>query len=66
MAALCPFPVLHYEQLGLHGEQIGLLTGIPPALILIGAAVSGDSLLLAHCHQLFAFHYVPLTTFQGY
>ena len=38
MAALSPFLVLHYEQLGLDGRQIGLLAGIPPALILLGAA----------------------------
>ena len=37
MAALSPFLVLHYEQLGLDGRQIGLLAGIPPALILLGA-----------------------------
>ncbi len=38
MASLSPFLVLYYEELGLEGRQIGLLAGIPPALILLGAA----------------------------
>ncbi len=38
MASLSPFLVLYYQQLGLDGRQIGLLAGIPPALILLGAA----------------------------
>ena len=41
MACLFPFLVLHYQQLGLAGRHIGLLAGIPPALILVGAAVWG-------------------------
>lgn len=41
MAGLFPFLVLHYQQLGLSGRQIGLLAGIPPGLILVGAALWG-------------------------
>lgn len=41
MACLFPFLVLHYRQLGLSGRHIGLLAGIPPALILVGAALWG-------------------------
>ena len=41
MAALFPFLVLHYAELGLSGRQIGLLAGIPPGLILVGAALWG-------------------------
>jgi len=41
MAALFPFLVLHYAELGLSGRQIGLLAGIPPGLILVGASIWG-------------------------
>lgn len=36
-AALLPFFVLFYQGLGFSGAQIGLLTGIPPLITLIGA-----------------------------
>jgi PPP family 3-phenylpropionic acid transporter len=36
-----PFLVLHYEQLGLSGSQIGLLTGIQPLITLLSASVWG-------------------------
>ncbi|MFH1571227.1 MAG: major facilitator superfamily domain-containing protein 6 [Gemmatimonadota bacterium] len=41
MACLFPFLALHYQSLGLSGRQIGLLAGIPPALILVGASLWG-------------------------
>lgn len=36
-AALIPFLALYYERLGLSGQQIGVLVGIPP-LVALGAA----------------------------
>jgi len=36
-AALLPFFVLFYQRLGFSGAQIGLLTGVPPLITLIGA-----------------------------
>jgi MFS transporter, PPP family, 3-phenylpropionic acid transporter len=36
-ASLLPFFVLFYQELGFNGTQIGLLTGIPPLITLVGA-----------------------------
>ena len=36
-ASLLPFFVLFYQGLGFSGAQIGLLTGVPPLITLIGA-----------------------------
>jgi len=36
-ASLLPFFVLFYQSLGFSGAQIGLLTGIPPLITLVGA-----------------------------
>ena len=36
-----PFLVLHYEQLGLSGREIGLLTAVPPLVTWAGAALWG-------------------------
>lgn len=36
-ASLLPFFVIFYQSLGFNGTQIGLLTGIPPLITLIGA-----------------------------
>ena len=36
-ASLLPFLVLFYQGLGFSGAQIGLLTGVPPLITLIGA-----------------------------
>ncbi|HNT26151.1 MAG TPA: MFS transporter [Anaerolineales bacterium] len=36
MAAMLPFLVLFYQQLGFTGTQIGILTGISPLIIVIG------------------------------
>ena len=41
LASLSPFLVLYYEQLGFSGRQIGLLAGLPPILILLGASLWG-------------------------
>src|SRR5215210_2394778 len=35
-ASLIPFFVLFYQRLGFNGAQIGLLTGVPPLIILVG------------------------------
>jgi MFS transporter, PPP family, 3-phenylpropionic acid transporter len=40
-AALVPFLVVYYQELGLQGTQIGLLAGIPPLLSLVSAPVWG-------------------------
>lgn len=37
IAALLPFLVLHYQNLGFSGAQIGLLTGITPLITLVSA-----------------------------
>ena len=36
-ASLLPFFVLFYQRLGFDGAQIGLLTGVPPLITLVGA-----------------------------
>ena len=36
-ASLLPFFVLFYQGLGFNGTQIGLLTGVPPLITLVGA-----------------------------
>lgn len=36
-ASLLPYFVLFYQSLGFNGTQIGLLTGIPPLITLVGA-----------------------------
>lgn len=36
-ASLLPFFVLFYQELGFSGAQIGLLTGVPPLITLVGA-----------------------------
>jgi len=36
-ASLLPFFVLFYQGLGFSGAQIGLLTGVPPLITLVGA-----------------------------
>jgi MFS transporter, PPP family, 3-phenylpropionic acid transporter len=40
-AALVPFLVVYYQELGLQGTQIGLLAGMPPLLSLVSAPVWG-------------------------
>ena len=40
-ACLFPFVPLYYDQIGLNGDQIGLLAGIPSAMVLIGGALWG-------------------------
>jgi PPP family 3-phenylpropionic acid transporter len=42
-AALAPFLVLYYEQLGLNGRQIGVLTGMLPLVTLFSAPVWGGA-----------------------
>ncbi len=41
MSCLVPFLTLHYQDLGLNGRQIGLLTGIVPLITLVSASVWG-------------------------
>jgi PPP family 3-phenylpropionic acid transporter len=40
-AALAPFLVLYYEQIGLSGSQIGILTAIPPFVTLFASSIWG-------------------------
>ena len=40
-AALLPFLTLYYQGAGLSGQQIGLLAGITPVLVLVGAPLWG-------------------------
>ena len=39
LAALSPFLVLYYQQLGFSGRQIGLLTGLPPLVTLVSSTL---------------------------
>jgi PPP family 3-phenylpropionic acid transporter len=41
LAALFPFLPLYYGQIGLTGSQIGLLTGLPPLVMLFSAPLFG-------------------------
>lgn len=41
LAALMPFLVLYYEQIGLTGSQIGILTAIPPFITLFASSMWG-------------------------
>jgi len=41
VGALLPFLVLYYEQLGLTGQQIGLITGASPLVTMLSAALWG-------------------------
>lgn len=52
LASLSPFLVLHYQHLGLSGRQIGVLTGIPPALFLVGASAWGSLADATRQHRL--------------
>jgi len=55
MAALAPFLVLYYEQLGLTGRQIGILTAIPPLVTMIAASLwSGLADATQQHHRLLA------------
>ncbi len=40
-AALAPFLVLYYEQNGLSGSEIGILTAIPPFVTLFASSMWG-------------------------
>jgi len=40
-ASLVPFLVIYYEQLGFSGRQIGVLTAIPPLIMLVSAPLWG-------------------------
>jgi PPP family 3-phenylpropionic acid transporter len=50
-ASLSPFLVLRYQALGLSGQQIGVLTGLPPLMMLLGASFWGALADAAKQHQ---------------
>lgn len=50
-AALVPYLVLHYRQMGLSGGQIGLLAGISPLITLISAPLWGALADLTQRHK---------------
>lgn len=52
MASLLPFFVLFYQSLGFSGAQIGLLTGIPPLITLLGAPIWTGLADSTHRHKL--------------
>ncbi len=52
MASLLPFFVLFYQSLGFSGAQIGLLTGIPPLITLLGAPIWTGLANSTHRHKL--------------
>ena len=51
-ASLMPFFVLFYQRLGFSGAQIGLLTGIPPLVILVAAPFWTGLADSKHWHKL--------------
>ncbi|NJN53670.1 MAG: MFS transporter, partial [Anaerolineae bacterium] len=51
-ACLIPFLTLHYQDLGLSGQQIGLLTGIVPLITMVAASVWGALADATHKHHL--------------
>lgn len=51
-SCLLPFLTLHYQDLGLNGRQIGVLTGIVPLITMISASVWGAVADASHKHRL--------------
>jgi PPP family 3-phenylpropionic acid transporter len=51
-ASLLPYFVLFYQSLGFNGAQIGLLTGIPPLITLVGAPFGTGLADRLHRHKL--------------
>lgn len=41
IASLLPFLALYYQDLGFSGRQIGVLSGLPPVILMIGAPLWG-------------------------
>jgi len=52
MASVLPFLVIFYQSRGFSGVQIGLLTGIPPLITLVGAPFGTGLADAAHRHKL--------------
>lgn len=50
-ACLIPYLVLYYQDLGLSGGQIGILTGIPPVMALLAAPAWGALADATHQHK---------------
>lgn len=51
MGSLLPFLVLYYEQLGLTGQQIGLIMGVAPLVTMLSAALWGGIADATQQHQ---------------
>lgn len=51
LAALAPFLVLYYEDLGLNGRQIGVLSALPPLVTLFAASIWGALADTTRQHQ---------------
>lgn len=47
-----PFFILYYEGLGFNGAQVGILAGIVPLVIMVGAPIWTRLADTKHCHQL--------------
>ena len=52
MASMLPFLVIFYQSRGFSGVQIGLLTGIPPLITLVGAPFGTGLADTTHRHKL--------------
>ena len=52
MASVLPFLVIFYQSRGFSGVQIGLLTGIPPLITLVGAPFGTGLADATHRHKL--------------
>jgi len=51
VGSLLPFLVLYYEQLGLTGQQIGLIMGVAPLVTMLSAALWGGIADATQQHQ---------------
>jgi PPP family 3-phenylpropionic acid transporter len=52
LAGLIPYLVIYYQSLGLDGRQIGLLSGLPPLMLLVGAPLWASLADAMHRHRL--------------
>ena len=64
-AALIPFLVLYYEQLGFTGQQIGILSAISPLMMLISAPLWGMIADVTKRHKLVLTSLIALAIISG-
>ena len=64
-AALIPFLVLYYEQLGFTGQQIGILSAISPLMMLVSAPLWGMIADVTKRHKLVLTSLIALAIISG-